>query len=109
MPSGEIATVKSVEQEGRHLTVARAGEGVDVGLNGIDPGMLSPGGVVCHPDYPVPVATRFEIRLLTLEIRTPILKGSQVCSAWNVNPSISTMTCFFPMSSCVGDATILFP
>jgi elongation factor 1 alpha-like protein len=78
MPSGEIATVKSIEQQGQHLAVARAGEGVDVGLNGIDPGMLGPGGVVCHPDYPVPVATRFEIRLLTLDIRTPILKGSQV-------------------------------
>ncbi|KAG0597182.1 hypothetical protein M758_UG318500 [Ceratodon purpureus] len=78
MPSGEIATVKSIEQHGRHLAVARAGEGVDVGLTGIDPGMLVPGGVVCHPDYPVLVATRFEIQLLTLDISTPILKGSQV-------------------------------
>jgi len=78
MPSGEIATVKSIEQDGQPLSIARAGEGVDVGLNGIDPGMLSPGGVICHPDYPVPVAIRFEIRLLTLEIRIPILTGSQV-------------------------------
>jgi elongation factor 1 alpha-like protein len=78
MPSGEIATVKSIELQGQQLKTARAGEGVDVGLNGIDPGMLAPGGVVCHPDYPVPVATRFEVQLLTLDIRTPILKGSQV-------------------------------
>lgn len=82
MPSGEIATVKSIELQGQQLKTARAGEGVDVGLNGIDPGMLAPGGVVCHPDYPVPVATRFEVQLLTLDIRTPILKGSQVRSAW---------------------------
>jgi elongation factor 1 alpha-like protein len=93
MPSGEIATVKSIEQQGQHLAVARAGEGVDVGLNGIDPGMLGPGGVVCHPDYPVPVATRFEIRLLTLDIRTPILKGSQVCSPWNLAQSVSCDNC----------------
>ncbi|KAG0571574.1 hypothetical protein KC19_VG023400 [Ceratodon purpureus] len=78
MPSGVVATVKCIEQQGHHLALARAGEGVDVGLHGIDPGMLAPGGVVCHPDYPVPVAIRFEVRLLTLDISTPILKGSQV-------------------------------
>jgi len=90
MPSGVIATVKSIEQQSQNLKIARAGEGVDVGLNGIDPGMLAPGGVVCHPDYPVPVATRFEIRLLTLDIRTPILKGSQVSSSWESSLIIMT-------------------
>ena len=84
MPSGVVATVKCIEQQGHHLALARAGEGVDVGLHGIDPGMLAPGGVVCHPDYPVPVAIRFEVRLLTLDISTPILKGSQVCSLLNL-------------------------
>lgn len=78
MPSGVIATIKSIEQEGQPLTKARAGDGVDIGLTGVDPGMLAPGGVLCHPDYPVPVATRFEIRILTLGIRIPILRGSQV-------------------------------
>jgi len=77
------------------LKIARAGEGVDVGLNGIDPGMLVPGGVVCHPDYPVPVATRFEIRLLTLDIRIPILKGSQVFSPWDSSSSFLRMAYSF--------------
>ncbi|CAM6034630.1 unnamed protein product [Sphagnum compactum] len=78
MPSGEIATIKAIEQEGKPLTVAMAGDGVDIGLTGVEAGMLSPGGVLCHPDFPIPVASRFEVRVLTLGITIPILPGSQV-------------------------------
>ncbi|KAG6552677.1 hypothetical protein Mapa_005624 [Marchantia paleacea] len=78
MPIGEIATVKAIEQDGHPLTVALAGDSVDVGLTGIEPAVLLSGGVLCHPDYPVPVVTRLEIRVLILGITVPILRGGQV-------------------------------
>jgi elongation factor 1 alpha-like protein len=86
MPSGEIASIKAIEQEGKPLTVAMAGDGVDIGLTGVEAGMLSPGGVLCHPDFPIPVASRFQVRVLTLGITIPILPGSQVCCLWISSP-----------------------
>lgn len=78
MPMGAIATVKCIEQEGAALSVALAGESVDVGLTGVDPAVLATGGVLCHPEYPVVVATRIEARVLILGINIPILRGAQV-------------------------------
>ncbi|BBN07085.1 elongation factor 1 alpha-like protein [Marchantia polymorpha subsp. ruderalis] len=78
MPIGEIATVKAIEQDGHPLTVALAGDSVDVGLTGVEPAVLISGGVLCHPDYPVPVVTKLEIRVLILGITVPILRGGQV-------------------------------
>ncbi|KAL3688674.1 hypothetical protein R1sor_014983 [Riccia sorocarpa] len=78
MPTGETATVKAIEQDGRPINVALAGDSVDVGLTGVDPAILYTGGVLCHPDYPVPVVTRVEVRVLVLGITIPVLRGSQV-------------------------------
>lgn len=78
MPAGDIATVKQVEQEGQSLSVARAGDSVDVGLLGVDPSSLLKGGILCHPEYPVKVATCLELKVLTLGVLVPILRGSQV-------------------------------
>jgi translation elongation factor EF-1alpha len=80
MPMGEAATVKSIEQEGTAIPVAFAGDSIDVGLTGVDPAVLETGGVLCHPDYPVQVATKIEARVLVLGISVPILRGAQVRS-----------------------------
>ncbi|KAL2611553.1 hypothetical protein R1flu_023245 [Riccia fluitans] len=78
MPTGETATIKTIEQDGEALHDALAGDSVDVGLTGVDPAVLFTGGVLCHPDYPVPVVTRLEVRVLVLGITVPILRGAQV-------------------------------
>ncbi|KAJ7527947.1 hypothetical protein O6H91_16G077400 [Diphasiastrum complanatum] len=78
MPSREIARVKSLEQDGESVSVGRAGDHLDVGLQGVDAGALMVGGVLCHPDYPVPIATLLELKVLTLGITVPLLRGTQV-------------------------------
>ncbi|RLM74729.1 hypothetical protein C2845_PM15G25510 [Panicum miliaceum] len=77
MPSGDLATVKTIERDSSSCNLARAGDNIAVGLQGIDPGHLVSGGVICHPDFPVHVASRLELKLLVLEITTPILVGLQ--------------------------------
>ncbi|KAG1355152.1 HBS1-like protein [Cocos nucifera] len=78
MPSGDLAMVRSIERDSSTCSVARAGDNVAVSLQGIDSGLVMPGGVLCHPDYPVPVSIRLELKILVLDIAAPILIGSQV-------------------------------
>jgi elongation factor 1 alpha-like protein len=79
MPGCQPATVRSIEQDSNVFGVARAGDNVAVILQGIDPSKLMPGGVICHPDFPVPMAARLELKILVLDVAIPILIGSQVC------------------------------
>ncbi|CAM8962216.1 unnamed protein product [Rhodiola kirilowii] len=78
MPIREVATVRSIERDSRPCKIARAGDNVAVTLQGIEGGYVMPGGVICHPDYPIPVANHLELKILVLNIVTPILMGSQV-------------------------------
>eukprot|EP00850_Spirogloea_muscicola_P005015 SM000022S07229 [mRNA] locus=s22:623783:625701:- [translate_table: standard] len=78
MPIGELATVKAIERGGAAVPIARAGDSVDLGLNGVDAGALAVGGVLCNPKWPVPRAVRFEARILTLALTMPLLRGAQV-------------------------------
>jgi len=75
MPSGDIATVKTMERDSSTCSLARAGDNVAVGLHGVDPGHIAAGGVLCHPDFPVRVACHLELKILVLEITVPILVG----------------------------------
>ena len=59
-------------------TLARAGDSVDVTLQGIEPGHLCSGAVLCHADYPIPLVTKFEARVVVLDVASPILKGHTV-------------------------------
>ncbi|GAB4854553.1 hypothetical protein Ancab_023134 [Ancistrocladus abbreviatus] len=78
MPLGDVATVRSIECNSRPCPIARAGDNVAVSLQGIDFGHVIAGGVLCHPDFPVRVATRLELKVLVLDVATPILIGSQL-------------------------------
>ncbi|CAL9154251.1 unnamed protein product [Musa hybrid cultivar] len=78
MPLGKLATVRSIERDSINCNLARAGDHVAVTVQGIQSDHVMPGGVLCHPDYAVPVATYLELRILVLDITTPILTGSQV-------------------------------
>ncbi|XP_002268387.1 uncharacterized protein LOC100262342 isoform X3 [Vitis vinifera] len=78
MPSGDVATVRSLERDSQTCAIARAGDNVAVCLQGIDGSNVMAGGVLCQPDFPVAVATRLELKVLVLDIKTPILMGSQL-------------------------------
>jgi len=78
MPGRHVCSVKAIEVSGEARKVGVAGQSVDVGLVGVDPIALFPGAVLCSPEFPVPVARRFEARILTLEAPIPLLRGSQV-------------------------------
>ncbi|XP_058222288.1 uncharacterized protein LOC131332220 isoform X3 [Rhododendron vialii] len=78
MPSGDIGTVRSLERDSQSCTIARAGDNVAVCLLGTDASQVMAGGVLCHPDFPVAVAKHLELKILTLDVATPILIGFQL-------------------------------
>lgn len=79
MPSGELGTVRSLERDSQACSIARAGDNVGVTLQGIDGGHVMAGAVLCHPGFPVAFAKHLELKVLLLDVATPILIGSQVC------------------------------
>uniref|UniRef100_A0A7N1A0I2 Tr-type G domain-containing protein n=1 Tax=Kalanchoe fedtschenkoi TaxID=63787 RepID=A0A7N1A0I2_KALFE len=78
MPIRVVATVRSLERDSRSCKIARAGENVAVTVQGIEGGYVMPGGVICQPEYPISVSNHLELKILVLNIVTPILMGSQV-------------------------------
>jgi elongation factor 1 alpha-like protein len=91
MPSGEMATVRIIERDSSRLSLARAGDNIAVGLQGVDPIHVMSGGVLCHPDYPVSVSSSMELKILVLDITVPILPGLQVSKEKRPMHSISTL------------------
>ncbi|XP_062185449.1 uncharacterized protein LOC133889029 [Phragmites australis] len=77
MPSGDLATVRTIERDSSSCNLARAGDNIAFGLQGIEPGHVVSGGVLCHPDFPVPVVSSLELKILVLEITMLILVGLQ--------------------------------
>ncbi|KAG0499578.1 hypothetical protein HPP92_004269 [Vanilla planifolia] len=78
MPSRALATVRSIERDSSPSNSAKAGDNVAVSLSGIDPIHLMTGCVLCHPDFPVAMATKLELKILVLDISMPIIAGSQI-------------------------------
>lgn len=61
MPAGLKVAVKDLQVLGRSQPVAIAGDSVDIGLSGVDDTDLDPGSTLCHPEYPIQVATRIQV------------------------------------------------
>ncbi|VFQ87176.1 unnamed protein product [Cuscuta campestris] len=78
MPSRVLATVRTLERDLEVCHSAKAGDNVTVNLNGIDGNQVQAGGVLCHQDYPVPVTNHLQLKVLTLDVSTPLVIGSQV-------------------------------
>ncbi|KAL8530126.1 hypothetical protein ACS0TY_007273 [Phlomoides rotata] len=78
MPSKEIATARSLERDSKPCSIARAGDNVTVNLQNIEGNRVSAGSVLCHPDYPAQVASQLELKIVVLDISSPILIGSQL-------------------------------
>lgn len=77
LPSGDLVTVRSIERDSHTCSVARAGDHVAVSLQ-IEGTQLMPGWVLCHPNFPVKVASSLELKVLVLDISTPIVVGCRV-------------------------------
>lgn len=58
--------------------MARAGDSVEVVVSGLDISAVPRGAVICHAEYPSPLVTRFEARVVVLDVAVPVLKGQQV-------------------------------
>ena len=81
-PGGHAGSVRSVEVGGRPVPAARAGDTADVALTGIDMAVLAAGCVLCHPDWPAPVARVLQARVVVLDVPLPVLQGRQVRATW---------------------------
>lgn len=85
-PSTEIAAVKGLEVGsssrigGDAYAVARADNlPISLGLISVSPNVIvSPGDVLCDPQSPVPVVTRFRGQVLTIATPVPVVQGLQV-------------------------------
>eukprot|EP00092_Neocalanus_flemingeri_P029016 GFUD01031501.1.p1 GENE.GFUD01031501.1~~GFUD01031501.1.p1 ORF type:complete len:732 (+),score=222.72 GFUD01031501.1:75-2270(+) len=77
-PLNEVCTVKSVLVEQVDSLTGFAGDHVVLTLVGPDQASVMAGMVLCDPSQPVPVATRFQARVVVFNIEVPITKGYPV-------------------------------
>jgi len=59
------------------ITEARNGSRANLPMQA----QLAVGDVLCHPEWPVPLAVRLTARLLVLDVAVPILRGQQVSAS----------------------------
>ncbi|GAB9468200.1 Translation elongation factor tu [Globisporangium polare] len=79
MPVGLPLTIKGIEQNGKQVQFARAGDTIDMGVAGIDPTALSTGSILCSIPSPVRLARRFEAKIMTMPaVEVPLVKGTCV-------------------------------
>uniref|UniRef100_K3W8G1 Tr-type G domain-containing protein n=1 Tax=Globisporangium ultimum (strain ATCC 200006 / CBS 805.95 / DAOM BR144) TaxID=431595 RepID=K3W8G1_GLOUD len=79
MPVGLPLTIKGIEQNGKSVQFARAGDTIDMGVTGIDPSALSTGSILCSIPSPVRLARRFEAKIMTMPaVEVPLVKGTCV-------------------------------
>ncbi|KAL2870802.1 putative translation elongation factor EF-1 subunit [Aspergillus lucknowensis] len=71
MPSGETATIRSLEVDGGPTEWAVAGQNVVLNLANIDPIHLRSGDVVCHASAPIPNITSFSCKVLAFDHLLP--------------------------------------
>lgn len=60
------------------MKFAKAGDCCDVGFQKIEPDVLHSGCVLCPEGWPIPVTKKFQAKILTLDLKTPILPGLQI-------------------------------
>ncbi|PNW73613.1 hypothetical protein CHLRE_13g565750v5 [Chlamydomonas reinhardtii] len=80
--------VRSLEVGGGAANLARAGDSCEVALvahgggggggGAIDPSLVAPGAVLCHADFPAVLVTKFQLRLVVLDVPVPLLRGQAV-------------------------------
>jgi elongation factor 1 alpha-like protein len=71
MPSGETATIRSLEVDGEPSDWAVAGQNVVLNLANIDPIHLRSGDVICRPSAPIANITSFTAKVLAFDHLMP--------------------------------------
>lgn len=74
-PNRELATVKSLHIEEISKTVTFAGDQVTVTLSGIEMQNVFVGNILCDPQKPVQVSSKFQARIVVFNVTVPITKG----------------------------------
>lgn len=80
-PMREQATIKQInvdESNSVSNSLAFAGDQVVITLSGIDAPNVTVGSVICHAKDIVPIASRFQARIIVFNIKMPITNGFPV-------------------------------
>ncbi|XP_044253976.1 HBS1-like protein [Tribolium madens] len=77
-PNRELSVVKSLYIEDLSQTVVFAGDQATVTLSGIEMQNVSIGNVLCDPQNPVQVSSKFQARIVVFNLTIPITKGFSV-------------------------------
>ncbi|XP_018325494.1 HBS1-like protein [Agrilus planipennis] len=77
-PSREVASVKGLLTDDSPKQVVYAGDQAQVTLSGIEMQNVSVGNIICDPQNPVHVTTKFQARVVIFNIAVPITKGYSV-------------------------------
>ncbi|KAG2377339.1 hypothetical protein C9374_009250 [Naegleria lovaniensis] len=78
MPIKEVCTVKTLLRNKQQVKYAYAGDNVEIGLGNIDIDKLMVGQIICPVGNEIKVTNRFRARIVTFDMKIPILKGSHV-------------------------------
>lgn len=77
-PTREMATVKSLSMEDTPKPMVFAGDQASVTLAGIEMQNVAIGYILCDPLVPVPIASKFQTRIVIFNVTVPITKGFPV-------------------------------
>mmetsp|Transcript_8496 Transcript_8496/g.27013 ORF Transcript_8496/g.27013 Transcript_8496/m.27013 type:complete len:672 (-) Transcript_8496:71-2086(-) len=82
-PGNHPAKVKAIQRhrgkEVESAKIAKAGENVDIGLVGLEDTMIDSSSIVCDPNNPMPIVSRFTAEIATFQaLAVPLLNGTQV-------------------------------
>ncbi|XP_043586001.1 HBS1-like protein isoform X1 [Bombus pyrosoma] len=78
LPRNETAMIKGLQIDEVSITNAFAGDQVSLILSGIDQQNVAIGDIICNPQNPVPVTTRFQAHVVVFAVKIPIMKGLPV-------------------------------
>ncbi|CAG5123412.1 unnamed protein product [Candidula unifasciata] len=78
MPAGVTANIKNVFIDDQPVTLAFAGDHVNLTLSGVDMVNVNIGSCLCDPASPARSATRIRAKIAIFNIDTPITKGFPV-------------------------------
>lgn len=68
---------------------------------------MAAGAVLCHPDFPVPLVSRVEARIVVLDVPTPVLAGQQVPPPLSRNKITHTLPSNPPLASLLAESETL--
>ncbi|KAH8365694.1 hypothetical protein KR093_003512 [Drosophila rubida] len=76
--SREQAQVKALTMDELTQTSVFAGDQISVTLAGVDINNITVGCIICDPQLPIPVTTRFQCRIIVFNVKVPITMGYPV-------------------------------